>query len=323
MINQRLEVPDYPQVVVGWLIQNWIFVLLGLVFVWAVLFVPNFGTTINLSHLLTQLSVDGIIVIGMTILMIAWGIDLSVGSTQALAGIVYALFQSVGIPVAMLMGVVAGGLVGVANGLIVTKMKINFFITTLATMVAVRGIALTLSDGQPIYGAVNGFDWIGQHKVGAIELPVIVFAAIAIIGYIILSQTGLGRYWYAIGGNRQAAHQVGLNVDRYYTLAFAVTGLCAGLSGVVLASRASSASPAIGLETPLIVIAATVVGGTSLYGGIGTVPGAVAGLIIINIIRNLFNLSGVSPYSQYVVRGLILIAVVVVDAYLISRHREG
>ena len=309
--------------IVAWLIEKRIFVLLVFFIILAVLFVPLFATPINLSNLLSQLTIDGVVVIGMTILMVAFGIDLSVGSTLALAGIIYALLAGTGvaIPLAILGAVLVGGLVGLTNGLIVTKLRINFFIATLATMVAIRGLAITLANGQVVYPGVSGFDWIGRQQAGPIEVPVIVFLVTAIVAHFVLSQTRLGRYWYAIGGNREAAQRVGLKVDRYYIMAFVVTGLCAGLAGVLLAARANSASPSVGVETNLIAIASTVIGGTSLYGGVGTIPGAVAGLLLVNILRNSLNLLGVSPYYQYLVRGVILIGVVVMDAYFGWRRR--
>jgi ribose/xylose/arabinose/galactoside ABC-type transport system permease subunit len=314
---------SYRKEITTWLIERRIFVLLFTFIILAVLFVPLFATPINVSNLLTQLTIDGVVVIGMTILMVSFGIDLSVGSTLALAGIVYALLAQSGvqIPLAIFGAVVVGGLVGLTNGLIVTKLKINFFIATLATMVAIRGLAITLASEKVVYPGVDGFDWIGRQQAGPIEMPVIVFLATAIIAHLVLSQTRLGRYWYAIGGNRDAAQRAGLKVNRLYVMAFVVTGASAGLAGVLLAARANSASPSVGLETNLIAIASTVIGGTSLYGGVGTIPGAVAGILLINILRNSLNLLGVSPYYQYLVRGVILISVVVMDAYFGWKRR--
>jgi ribose/xylose/arabinose/galactoside ABC-type transport system permease subunit len=143
-----------------------------------------------------------------------------------------------------------------------------------------------------------------------------------VIGHFILSETKIGRYWYAIGDNPEAAKRAGLNVDRTFIFAFIAVGLCAGLSGVIFAGRANSGSPSLGVDTALNVISASVVGGISLYGGIGSIPGAFAGLLIINILRNSLNLLGVTPYTQYVVRGLILISVVVMDAYFNWRKRS-
>jgi ribose/xylose/arabinose/galactoside ABC-type transport system permease subunit len=308
----------------SWIVEQRIYVILLVLFLLAVFFVPYFATLVNLTNLAVQLSIDGVIVVGMAILMIAFGIDLGVGTNFAFSGIVYALLAQKGlpIPIAALGGVIAGSLVGLVNGLIVTKLKIHFFIATLATMVIVQGVAITISHGEVVYPGVPNFDWLGRHHIGPVEFPVIVFLLMVVIGHFILSQTKIGRYWYAIGDNPEAAKRAGLNVDRIFIFAFIAVGLCAGLSGVIFAGRANSGSPSLGVETALNVISASVVGGVSLYGGIGTVPGAFAGLLIINILRNSLNLLGVTPYTQYVVRGLILISVVVMDAYFNWRKRS-
>jgi ribose/xylose/arabinose/galactoside ABC-type transport system permease subunit len=308
----------------SWIVEQRIFAILIVLFLLSMIFVPYFATLINLTNLAVQLSIDGIIVVGMAILMIAFGIDLGVGANFAMSGIVYGLLAKQGIPIpfAALGGVISGSLVGLVNGLIVTKLKIHFFIATLATMVIVQGLAITLSHGEVVYPGVPNFDWLGRHQVGPVEFPVVVFLIMVVIGHFILSQTKIGRYWYAIGDNPEAAKRAGLHVDRIFIMAFIAVGLCAGLSGVIFAARANSGSPSLGVDTALNVISASVVGGVSLYGGVGTIPGVFAGLLIINILRNSLNLLGISPYTQYVVRGLILISVVVMDAYFNWRKRS-
>jgi ribose/xylose/arabinose/galactoside ABC-type transport system permease subunit len=315
--------PKVPSLL-SWIVEQRIYVILVVLFLLAFFFVPYFATLLNLANLAVQLSIDGVIVVGMAILMIAYGIDLGVGANFAMSGIVYALLAQKGIPIplAALGGVITGSLVGLANGLIVTKLKIHFFIATLATMVIVQGIAITISKGEVVYPGVQNFDWLGRHQIGPVEFPVIAFLIMVVIGHFILSQTKIGRYWYAIGDNPEAAKRAGLNVDRIFIYAFIAVGLCAGLSGVIFAGRANSGSPSLGVDTALNVISASVVGGISLYGGIGSIPGAFAGLLIINILRNSLNLLGVTPYTQYVVRGLILISVVVMDAYFNWRKRS-
>jgi ribose transport system permease protein len=308
----------------SWIVEKRIFVILIVIFLLAVFFVPYFPTMVNLSNLAVQLSIDGIVVVGMAILMVAFGIDLGVGSNFAMSGIVYALLAQYGlpIPVAALGGVIAGSLIGLVNGLIVTKLKIHFFIATLATMVVFQGVAITISKGEVVYPGIEGFDWLGRFQIGPIQFPVLVFLLTVLIGHVILSQTKIGQYWYAIGDNQEAAKRVGLNVDRIFTSAFIAAGLCAGLAGVIFAARANSGSPSLGVDTALDAISASVIGGVSLYGGIGSIPGAFAGLLIINILRNSLNLIGVTPYVQYVVRGSILILVVVMDAYFNWRKRS-
>ena len=314
---------DRKREIVQWLIEYRAVVLLAIVAVLALLFVPYFPTEINITQMLTQLSVEGVVSVGITILMIAWGMDLGVGSTLAFGGMIFALFQDLGVPVAASLGVLAGALVGLVNGVVVTRMRVNFFIATLASMVAIRGLVVMLCDSKTVYGAVPGFDWMGTYKLWVFEFPTLAFFGIAIIAHFIMSQTRLGRYWYAVGGNRDAARRAGLPVDGLFTLAFVVTGLCSGIAGVLLAARSCSASPIVGRDTALIAISGTVIGGTSLFGGVGHIPGAVAGSLLLGIIRNSLNLLGVKPYWQWVIQGMILVTVVVMDVYVTRRRKTA
>lgn len=309
--------------IVQWLIEYRAIVLLAVVVALALLFVPYFRTELNITQMLTQLSIDGVVSVGITILMVAGGIDLGVGSTLALGGMVFTLFQELGVPVAALLGMLTGVLVGAVNAFVVTKMRVNFFIATLASMVAGRGLVIMLCDSKTIYGEVPGFNWMGTYKVGILEFPALAFFVIAIIAHFVMSQMRLGRYWYAIGGNRDAAMRAGLPVKRLFALAFVVMGLCSGIAGVLLASRISAGSPNVGRDTGLIAISATVIGGTSLFGGVGHIPGAVAGSLLLGIIRNSLNLLGVKPYWQWVVQGMILVSVVVIDVYVTRRRRTA
>ncbi len=306
-----------------WLIEYRAFVLLGLALTYAVLFVPFFATERNITQMTTQFSIDGIISIGLTVLMIAWGIDLGVGATLALAGVVFALSQDLGVPVAALLGILAGAGVGLVNGFVVTKMRVNFFIATLSTMVAVKGLTFIISDETTIYGHAEGFGWMGSAKLGIFEFPALAFFAIGIITHWIMTQTSLGTYWYAIGGNSDASHRAGLNVNLIFALSFVVAGLCSGIAGVLLASRAVSANPGVGRDTALFAISATVIGGTSLFGGVGNVLGAVAGVMFLGVVRNSLNLLGVSAYWQWVIQGVILVSVVVSDVYMNRRRRTA
>ena len=306
-----------------WLIEYRAFVLLGCALTYAVLFVPFFATERNITQMTTQFSIDGIISIGLTVLMIAWGIDLGVGATMALAGVVFALSQDLGVPMAALLGVLAGAGVGIVNGFVVTRMRVNFFIATLSTMVAVKGLTFIISDETTIYGHAEGFGWMGSAKLGIFEFPALAFFGIGIIAHLIMTQTSLGTYWYAIGGNADASHRAGLNVNRLFALSFVVAGLCSGIAGVLLASRAVSANPGVGRDTALFAISATVIGGTSLFGGVGNVLGAVAGVMFLGVVRNSLNLLGVSAYWQWVIQGVILVSVVVSDVYMNRRRRTA
>ncbi len=306
-----------------WLIEYRACVLLGCALTYAVLFVPFFATERNITQMTTQFSIDGIISIGLTVLMIAWGIDLGVGATMALAGVVFALSQDLGVPMAALLGVLAGAGVGIVNGFVVTKMRVNFFIATLSTMVAVKGLTFIISDETTIYGHAEGFGWMGSAKLGIFEFPALAFFGVGIIVHLIMTQTSLGAYWYAIGGNADASHRAGLNVNRLFALSFVVAGLCSGIAGVLLASRAVSANPGVGRDTALFAISATVIGGTSLFGGVGNVLGAVAGVMFLGVVRNSLNLLGVSAYWQWVIQGVILVSVVVSDVYMNRRRRTA
>ena len=294
--------------------------LLLIAVIYASFFVPYFATERNITQVLTQFSIEGIIAVGLTILMIAWGIDLSVGSTMAFGGLVFALTQNMGITIAAIFGILAGTLIGLINGLVVVKMKVNFFIATLASMITVRGIILVLSDNSTIYGDAPGFGWMGKYKLYLFEFPVLVFIAISIIAYIVMNKTKIGTYWYAIGGNIDAARRSGLPVDRIFILAFVIVGFCSGIAGVLLASRSVSAAPGIGKETAIFVISAAVIGGTSLFGGKGHIQGAVAGILLLGVIRNSINLLGISAYWQYIIQGTILVSVVLMDVYISGKR---
>jgi len=304
-----------------------IFILDLVLFVFAAFLVPMFASATNISQLMVQMSINGIVALGMTVIMIPWGIDLGVGSTLALAGVIYALGSNAfGVPVGVLMGVLAGTLVGLWNGILVNRVNINFFIATLASMTIFRGLALTLSGNDTIYTNKPGFDYIGSayfningFKLG---LPFLIFLSLAVIIHIALKYTQLGRNWYAIGSNSEASYLSGINVKNVFTLAFVVVGMCSGISGVLLASRTSSASPIVGVDTSLVAIASTVLGGTSLYGGTGSIPGAVAGLIFINILENIMSLKAVSPYYQYIIRGSVLIIVVLIDVFYAGKKKS-
>ena len=238
-------------------------------------------------------------------------------------GVVFALAQDLGVPLAALLGILAGAGVGIVNGFVVTKMRVNFFIATLSTMVVVKGLTFIITDETTIYGHAEGFGWMGSAKLGIFEFPALAFFGIGIIAHLIMTQTSLGTYWYAIGGNSDASHRAGLNVKFLFALAFVVAGLCSGIAGVLLASRAVSANPGVGRDTALFAISATVIGGTSLFGGVGNVLGAVAGVILLGVVRNSLNLLGVSAYWQWVIQGIILVSVVISDVYMNRGRRTA
>ena len=263
----------------------------------------------NLINVVRQVSAIGIIAIGMTFVIITLGIDLSVGSILALAAVVATSLAQVGdenmkypglnlpIIVAVLAGLAVGAGMGFANGFLISKFKIAPFIATLGMMSVARGLALIYSDGRPISNLEPGYNWIGQGSLFGIPTPIVIFAGVALIAHMVLNYTRFGRYVYAIGGNEQAARVSGIRIPRVTILIYTISGLLAGLSGVILSARIGSGNPQLGTGIELDAITAAVIGGTSFKGGIGTVWGAIVGAMIIGIINNGLNLLNVSPFA--------------------------
>lgn len=292
-------------------------VALVLLFVVSSLASEYFLNARNLSNVMRQVSYTGIIAIGMTFVIIAGGIDLSVGSMVALVGvIVLYVVNAVSDPVqavilAMLAAVVAGGLFGLFNGLLVTRGRIAAFVVTLASMSIFRSLALYFTDAaemstrNPVFSEVGGGFWMG------LPIPVWTFFGLAIITHVLLFHTPYGRHVCAVGANPQVARYSGIRVERIVLSTFVIAGICVGLSAIMLTSRLSSVSPSdAGYFYELDAIAAVVIGGTALSGGRGTVWGTVIGALILGIINNMLNLTGVSPYLQGLVKGgVILLAV--------------
>ncbi|MCC6446197.1 MAG: ABC transporter permease [Armatimonadetes bacterium] len=276
---------------------------------------PTFRTTGNLWTVARQTAVICIIAIGETFVIIAGGIDLSVGSVAALAGAVGALamLKIPSVPVGILVGMLTGALCGFVNGFITARAQMPSFIATLGMMGIARGAALILSGGNPIFDLPKGFDYLGGGNLLGIPFPVFLTALIAMIAYVVLAYTRLGRYTYAVGGNARAARLSGVNVDRQLIVVFTICGLLAGLAGVVLASRTASAQPTAGRSYELDSIAACVIGGASLMGGEGAVSGTLIGAFLMSVIRNGCNLLAINEYWQQVTIGAIIILAVFYD----------
>ncbi|WP_025950767.1 ABC transporter permease [Geobacillus thermocatenulatus] len=291
-------------------------ILIGLVILMSILS-PTFFTTGNLLNIVRQMSVVGIVAIGVTIVIITTGIDLSSGSVIALVSVVAASFahpDTYPVIVPMLIGLGLGLLTGVINGTIISKANIAPFIVTLGMMTAARGAALLFSDGRPIGNLSPSFLWIGQGDVLGIPVPILIFALVGVISYILLNKTKFGKYVYAIGGNEQAAIIAGVNVDKYKIFVYAYAGLLSGLAGLILTSRISSGQPTAGVMYELDAIAAAVIGGTSLAGGIGTIGGTIVGALIIGVMNNGLDLLNVSPYWQQILKGVIITVAVFIDS---------
>lgn len=285
---------------------------------------PDFLKADNLLNIANQISVIAILAVGMTLVILTGGIDLSVGSLLALAavGSTWLVREVFGGPGAGALGMTTAGLlaillcggVGACNGLMVTRFGIPPFIVTLAVMLVASGLAFTLAEGQSVYQVPDAFVWLGRGT-GPLGLPnaVLLTGGLFVTAHLLLAHTRLGRHVYAVGGNREAALISGVPVQRVLGFAYTASGLLAGLGGVVMASQLKSGSPTYGGMYELYVIAAVVVGGASLRGGRGTMAGTLTGALIIAVIQNGMNLTNVESYTQKVVLGLVILGAVLAD----------
>jgi ribose transport system permease protein len=296
--------------------------LVGLLLMMAVISVlsPNFLSVDNLLNILRQTSINAIIAVGMTYVILTAGIDLSVGSVLALAGAVCASMISADTP--LLLAVVAtlliGGALGAANGVVVSLLGVQPFIATLVGMTILRGATLVYTGGRPIstgdFDVAESFYQIGGGYVGPIPVPVVVILLVFALFWVILNHTRFGRYVYAIGGNENVTRIAGIHVTRVKVLVYALSGMMAALAGMILTARLESAQPTAGIGYELDAIAAVVLGGTSLMGGRGTLVGTLIGALIIGVLNNALNLMDVSSYFQQIAKGSVILLAVVVDS---------
>lgn len=293
-------------------------ILIAFIIIFALLSIiaPNFLTQRNFVTILKQSSIIGTVSLGMTIVIISGNIDLSVGSMVAVCGIVSALMaHNFGLPfgICLIIGVLSGGLIGLMNGVIIAKGKVPSFIVTLGMMTALRGLGMKLSDGVPIGGLPDSFSIIGEASILRIPITVLIFLAMAFSTSLLLKKTCLGRHIFAIGGNEQAARLSGINIDSVKLKVFIINGLVVGLAGVMMASRIRSGQPSIAVGYELDAIAACIIGGVSFNGGIGSVYGTILGTLILAIINNGLDLLAVQSYYQQIIKGLIIVAAVLLD----------
>lgn len=297
-------------------------VALVAVCIFAAIRYERFLTEYNLSNVLRQNSMLGLVALGMTFVILTGGIDLSVGSLLAVAGVIAAKLSDHGILVAALAAIAFTTLLGLINGVVIAKARIQPFITTLAMMIAARGLALVYTGEQSVRvsSISEGFTWLGRGLVGPVPVPVLILVVAYAIGWLVLNHTAFGRHVYAIGDNTEAARLMGLNVSRVTLGVYALSGALAGFAGVILASRLGTGQPVAGAGWELDAIAAVVVGGTLLTGGQGGVGSTLVGVLLLGVIFNLFNLEGtISPWWQLVLRGLILLFVVIIQNRLSAR----
>jgi len=289
---------------------------LALFIVMAAMRPHTFLTINNQLNIVRQVSINGIMAIGMTFVIITGGIDLSVGSMLAYASIVACRFAHPGeypIIVPIVIALVIGSFLGSINGIIIAKGKVAPFIATLGMMTVARGLTQLFNGGRPINNLSDTFNFIGGGSVGGIPLPVIIFVCVIALGWFLLHHTRFGRYVYAIGGNETTAKISGINVNKIYILVYTLMGLLSALSGIVLSARVETATVIAGTGYELDAIAAVIIGGTSAAGGKGTIFGTIIGVLIMGVLSNGLDLIGVSSYYQQIIKGIIIVGAVLLD----------
>jgi len=296
--------------------------LVGLCFILWVL-TPHFLTVSNLLNVAQQTSINAIIAVGMTFVIITAGIDLSVGSIVAFSGVVLASALQIGmpLPLAIVIGLGVGACCGLVNGLLVTFGRLPPFISTLGMMSVARGAALLYTSGRPISGFSPGFRYLATGEILHIPVPVVITGLVYVAAHVVLTRTRLGCYTYAIGGNEEAALLSGVNVKLHKAAVYGISGMLSGLAAIILTARLNSAQPIAGIMYELDAIAATVIGGTSLMGGEGRVIGTLIGALIMGVLRNGLNLLGVSSFVQQTVIGSVIILAVLMDMALKKQRK--
>lgn len=290
----------------------------------------HFLTTRNIFNVLRQSSINGILAVGMTFVILTRGIDLSVGSLVALTGVVAASLATTsstamvaGGPypafLAIAVGLAVGMSAGAVSGVVVARFAVPAFVATLGMLSAARGLTLLYSGGRPVPALTPEFRWIGTGDILGIPMPVVLFGLVFLVAWWVLTQSRFGRQVYAVGGNPHAATVSGISVRRIRFLVYVICGGLAALAGMILAARTGSALPQAGIAYELDAIAAVVIGGTSLAGGVGRVTGTVVGALLIGVMNNGLDLMGVESYYQQVFKGVLIVAAVMLDQ---ARHRR-
>lgn len=318
-MKSQTEPKKKPLISKEWLIEQKSLIALIFLIVVVSFLNPNFFTVDNILNILRQTSVNAIIAVGMTLVILTAGIDLSVGSVLALCGAFAASLIAMEVPVliAVPTALLAGAALGAISGIIIAKGKVQAFIATLVTMTLLRGVTMVYTEGRPISTGFtdtgDAFAWFGTGYALGIPVPVwlmvIVFASV----WYLLNHTRFGRYIYALGGNESATRLSGINVDRVKIGVYAICGLLAALAGLIVTSRLSSAQPTAGMGYELDAIAAVVLGGTSLAGGRGRIMGTLIGALIIGFLNNALNLLDVSSYYQMIAKAVVILLAVLID----------
>jgi len=286
------------------------------------IFSPYFLSYANFIAIARGFSMEGVVVVGMVMLLVSGNFDLSVGSVMALSGIAAAALMvnaHMPPPVAVLGGMLVGGAAGAINGFIVTQIGVNPLIATLGMMAVARGFALGFTSGHPVINVPLGFAWVGQGSIAGLPVPVLILAAVVVIADLMMRKARALRQLYYVGGSQKAAKLSGINVNRVVFMTFVASGVFAAIAGIISMAPLTSGVPTAFVSVELRVIAACVIGGASLSGGEGTVLGALLGLIFMSLVTNAMTMFGVSIYWEGVITGSILTAAVSVD--MLSRRR--
>ena len=302
--------------------SNYTILMMFIIFCIIMIFASEyFATWRNIRNILRQTSINGLLSIGMTFVILTGGIDLSVGSVLAFGGVVSASLVSkasggeiysptVAIMAAMGVGIIMGGI----TGILVAKWKVAPFVASLGMLSVARGLTYIYTDGMPIPKIDRAFLFIGKGSVLGLPMPVFIFAIVVLISYIVLKKTRYGRYIYAVGGNEQSARISGINTKFIIFSVYVISGLLAAFGGAILTARTTAGLPQAGQSYELDAIAAVVIGGTSLKGGQGSLVGTVIGALIIGVVNNGLDILGVSSYYQQVVKGSIIVIAVLIDS---------
>jgi len=296
-------------------------VLIALCFLFAFLTSGQFFKVENVFNILKQVAVVGIMSVGMTMVLLTGGIDLSIGSIAGMACVVTAslLLNGVNVWLVVLIVILLSTITGLLNGFFINQMKIPPLITTLAMMTSIRGVAYLITKGLPIFGFKSDILVLGQGYVGFIPVPVIVMAVVFLLGIVFIQGTRYGRYIYGVGGNEEATRLSGINVKKIKYIVYSISGLLAGLSGMVMLARINSGTPKMGQGYEMDVITAVVLGGVSISGGEGRVGFVIVGVLIMGVLTNGLILTNVQEYVQWVIKGLALIAAVGFDRFTQQR----
>lgn len=299
------------------LLRYKVFIILVLICAVASIASPYFLKASNLFNVIRQISMNGIIAVGFTLVLAEGSIDLSVGSMVGLIGVCTAMLAKLNLPVPyitlVLIAIALGVALGFLNGFVVSTLKIPAFIATLATQIAMRGVIYVITNNQHVTSLPDELEFFGQGYVGPIPFPVIILLVVTVIGYFVLKKTKFGRNAIAVGANRDAAHYCGIHVKHTEYGVFVFMGACAGVAALILTGRSGAAQTGAGMQMEMDSIAAVVMGGTPMTGGYGNIIGSIGGSLIIGVISNVLNLTKVNSNWQYIVKGLLIIVAVLLD----------